>query len=221
MSVSAAKMAAGIGAVGGASGLGYLASHHFTSPEEEKKTSISKLFEQEGRTLLVKGQDDTQWNSRWKSYVDGGQNVWNLKDYESTKTNTATASETFVNACVSNSQIEVSGVEDPLYQQVVKNCSKEFKISELVNKNSKFTVLSTDGNSEEEAWKSAWQSYLDDNTNGNPWGLSESTWSNVKANRNSLPDDFKSKCKSKADETAFWEKDSKFLNFIRWCSKSK
>ncbi|AEW45827.1 hypothetical protein MHC_04855 [Mycoplasma haemocanis str. Illinois] len=218
MSISLTKVAIGLGSVSGVAGLGYLSSSYLI-PAKDKKVSIFKLFKEQGRTLLTKGENIEQWNSRWKSYVEGGKNIWNLKDYESTKANTTTASESFIDKCISNSQIEVSGMEDPLYQQVVEHCSKEFKISELVNRNSGFTALSTDGSSDEEAWKSAWQSYLDDNANSNPWELSKSNWDSVKANRTSLPSDFKSKCKSKADETAFWEKDSKFLNFTRWCSK--
>ncbi|AEG73560.1 hypothetical protein MHF_1324 [Mycoplasma haemofelis Ohio2] len=222
MSFSITKAAAGLGAVSGASGLGYLAAKNF-STNEDKKTSISQLFEKEGRVLLVRGQDTAQWNARWKAYVGENGNVWKLGDYDAKKGNADTAPDSFIGKCVDSSKVRVSGIEDPLYLEVVKHCSKEFSISDLISKSSKFVALNTADNQEDGEWKNAWKSYLADNRDGqdNPWGLSSNNWNSVKTQKENLPTDFKTTCNTKKNETVLWEKDSKFLNFIRWCSKAK
>ncbi|AEG73566.1 hypothetical protein MHF_1330 [Mycoplasma haemofelis Ohio2] len=220
MSIPLTKAAIGLGSVSGAAGLGYLSSSYLSAPKD-KKVSISKLFEEQGRALLVRGKDTEQWKARWTAYVDGNKNDWKLGDYEAKKGDKTQAPESFVDACSSNAEVEVSGIGDPLYEQVVKHCSKEFSISELISKSAKFTILNTtESNQDTEAWKSSWQSYLEDNGDNNPWELSTGTWSAVKADKNNLPSDFKTKCGSKKDEKVFWDKDEKFVRFTRWCTKA-
>ncbi|AEW45830.1 hypothetical protein MHC_04870 [Mycoplasma haemocanis str. Illinois] len=215
MTLSTVKVVAGVGAVSGTAGLGYLVSIHLSS-SVENKIAISKLFEQEGRTILSKDSDEEQWKERWKAYVESGIDSWKIADYEKSKSNKETVPSSFKDKCMFNFQFKVSGIDDPLYQEVINNCSKKFKVSELVGSNSKITTLNTDTGQDAE-WKSAWQNYLDDNGDNNPLALSD--WSSAKGRRDQLSNDFKNKCKAKVGEQVFGEKDPSFSSFVRWCAK--
>ncbi|AEG73488.1 hypothetical protein MHF_1252 [Mycoplasma haemofelis Ohio2] len=215
MSISLAKAAAGLGAATGASGLGYLSFHYISG--SDKKVSVFQLFKDQGGTLLDKDKDSDQWNARWSEYLKGDKNVWNLKDYSSSKGTPSTAPNSFKKKCISNAKEKVSGVKDSLYSEVVQYCAKEFSVSELINQNPKFTALNT-SSGEDSDWKAAWGVYLTDNGVNNPWGLAN--WDSVHKQKDSLPPDFKNKCSEKAHEKVLWEVDYRFLRFSRWCSKS-
>ncbi|CBY93203.1 hypothetical protein HF1_11950 [Mycoplasma haemofelis str. Langford 1] len=215
MSLSIAKTAAGLGAASGASGLGYLSYHYAFS--DDPKIAISELFKREGRMLLTKESDSEQWTERWKAYLGGDSNIWKLDDYDAKKGDKDKAPDSFKNKCLSNSTVEVSGIEDSLYLEVVKNCSKEFKINDLVTGDSKITNLDSSSGSNED-WKVAWKNYLADNKDSNPWELTD--WSTKKAaSGDQISDDLKTKCNTKKDEKVFGSRDPKFSNFVRWCSK--
>ncbi|CBY93273.1 hypothetical protein HF1_12650 [Mycoplasma haemofelis str. Langford 1] len=216
MAVSVAKASLGLGAASGAAGLGYLTSSHLF-PDAEKKIPISKLFEEQGRTLLSKGSDNDQWTERWKAYVKEDKDPWRLEGYSSKKSDSSQAPEVFVNKCLSSSRLEVSGIDDPLYKQVVQNCSKEFKIDALVTEDSKITNLNIT-NGDEDGWKASWKNYLDDNGDQNPWSLSD--WQEKKSQADQFSSDLKTKCGTKKDERVFGSKDPKFVSFVRWCSKT-
>ncbi|AEG73569.1 hypothetical protein MHF_1333 [Mycoplasma haemofelis Ohio2] len=209
------KVALGLGSAGGVAGLGYLASQHAFSSDDDKML-VSKLFEQEGRTILAKESDEAQWKERWKAYVESGTDSWKLEGYEASQSNKEVVPSSFKDKCISNFKSKVTGTSDSLYQEVIKNCSKKFKVSELVSSNSKITKLNTDTGQDTE-WKAAWKNYLDDNGDNNPWALSD--WSNSKGKPEQLSTDFKNKCKAKVEEQVFGEKDPNFSNFVRWCSQ--
>ncbi|CBY93169.1 hypothetical protein HF1_11610 [Mycoplasma haemofelis str. Langford 1] len=214
MSLPIAKTAAGLGAVSGVSGLGYLAAKNFPSGEDNRST-ISKLFSEQGRTLLTKGNDTDQWNSRWSEYSKENKDIWNLKD-----STTGTAPNSFIEKCISNSQSKVSGIEDKLYLEVVKYCSKDFTMEALVGENSGIELLNTANDQDTAGWAAAWKNYLRDNgTNGNPWNVTG--WESAKGESSTPPSDFRTKCGNKKSEKAYGSKDSKFKNFSDWCTKAK
>ncbi|AEG73500.1 hypothetical protein MHF_1264 [Mycoplasma haemofelis Ohio2] len=213
MSLPLTKAAAGLGAVSGASGLGYLASRNFSS-EEDKRPTVSKLFKDQGRTLLSKGSDEDQWNARWSAYVQEGKNIWNLKDYETQKSNTNKAPTSFVEKCLSNAESKVSSIEDSLYSEVVKHCSKEFTVSHFVSQRAGITLLNTASGQDNDGWNATWKKYLESN---NPWTVSGWVSSSQPT---TAPQDFRTKCGSKKDEKILWDKDDKFLKFVSWCTKA-
>ncbi|AEW45780.1 hypothetical protein MHC_04620 [Mycoplasma haemocanis str. Illinois] len=214
MPLPIAKTAAGLTAIGGVSGLGYLAVKNFPSREDNKST-ISKLFSEQGRTLLTKGVDTDQWNARWSEYSK--ENVWNLKN---STPSTGTAPETFIEKCISNAEVKVFGIEDPLYLDVVKYCSKDFTIEALIGENSGAELLNTADSQDTSGWAAAWKNYLRDNgANENPWNVTG--WESAKGDQSAPPSDFRTKCGSKKAEKAYGVKDSKFKNFVDWCTKVK
>ncbi|AEW45839.1 hypothetical protein MHC_04915 [Mycoplasma haemocanis str. Illinois] len=216
MSIPIAKASLVFGVASGVTGLGYLSFNYLFS-NTEKKIPIYKLFEEQGRTLLSKGLDDDQWNDRWKGYVAEDKDYWKLEGYSDKKSDPSKAPEAFIDKCLSNSKLEVSGIDDPSYKQVVKNCSKEFKVDALVTSDNKITNLNT-SSGDEEGWKASWKNYLVDNGDKNPWSLSD--WNEKKSQENQFSSDLKTKCGTKKEEKVFGTKDPKFLNFVRWCSKT-
>ncbi|AEG73575.1 hypothetical protein MHF_1339 [Mycoplasma haemofelis Ohio2] len=215
MSISLAKSAVGLGAVSGTAGLGYLSFHYASSDSE--KTSISELFKKEGRTLLSKGEDDEQWKERWNAYVTEDKDSWKLEDYSSKKSDVSKAPDSFVNKCLLNSEVKVLGISDPLYLAVVKNCSKEFKIEDLVTSVGKREKLNSSSGDDAE-WKTSWQDYIK-NSPDNKWNIEN--WSSSKSTPDTVPPSFKTTCTSKLAEKAFGVKDIKFENVVAWCTKDK
>ncbi|CBY93194.1 hypothetical protein HF1_11860 [Mycoplasma haemofelis str. Langford 1] len=220
MSVSITKLALGLGSASGVAGLGYFASSYLSSSDTNQNRSITtastvfQIFKEQGRTLLTKGQDGDQWKARWKTYVQEGNNIWNLEDYETTKNDTNKVPSSFMERCVSGSQSEISDIEDPLYKQIVEYCSKEFKFSELLERNSKFIILKTTGE-DEGAWKVSWQKYLSDG--GDIWSVGGID--GARSPDSAPPTDFKLKCDVAQRGSVFWEKDPNFVNFTRWCTR--
>ncbi|AEW45798.1 hypothetical protein MHC_04710 [Mycoplasma haemocanis str. Illinois] len=215
MSLSLTRVAVGFGAIGGVSGLGYLSFRNF-SPDKDKRSTVSKLFKDQGRTLLTKGSDEDQWKSRWSEYVKEGKNIWNLGDYESQKADTNRVPDSFQEKCLVNSETNVSGIEDPLYSEVIKHCSKEFTVSHFVSKRSGITSLNTASDQDNDGWNAAWKKYLDDNGSNNPWDVSGWVSSSQPT---TAPEDFRTKCNSKKDEKILWDKDDRFSKFVSWCTK--
>ncbi|AEW45835.1 hypothetical protein MHC_04895 [Mycoplasma haemocanis str. Illinois] len=209
------KVAAGLGAVSGTAGLGYLSFHYSSS--NSKKVTISELFKKEGRTFLSKGADVEQWKERWNSYVTENKDSWKLEDYSSQKSDVSKAPDSFVNKCLLNADVKVTGISDSLYLEVVKNCSKEFKVEDLVTSEGKRTKLNSASGDDAE-WKSSWQDYIR-NSPDNKWNIEN--WASAKLTPDTVPQDFKTKCTSKLAEKAFGIKDIKFENVIAWCTKNK
>ncbi|OAL09790.1 hypothetical protein A6V39_05025 [Candidatus Mycoplasma haematobovis] len=167
-----------------------------------------------GMTLLTSWDDDKEWLKRWKEYLNGDKNVWQLADYAQAKANSNVVPKSFKNKCSDSAYLAIEGNES-LFSQVKDYCTKSFKITDLL-KEEKVTLLKQ-GDSND-LWKAAWGKYLNDNKNSNPleidkWNLS------ITKNKNNLPSDYSSKCINTQGREVRTKRDQHFISVKNWCTQ--
>ncbi|AEG73579.1 hypothetical protein MHF_1343 [Mycoplasma haemofelis Ohio2] len=206
----------GLAGAAGCSGVcgGYFAFKHFHSDEDSRPT-VRSLIVNSGRTLLTK--ESAQWVERWKEYVDSHGNSMSIEGYEEKSKNTEVVPDGFKNKCLLGVDQKVSGEEDKLFKDLSTWCVEMTTISSLISSHGKRQALNTSTGDTEE-WKTSWKDYVSRSSN-NSWGIDQ--WETAKANLETVPEGFKSKCTAKLAEKAFGVKDPRFEDVVAWCTKDK
>ncbi|CBY92278.1 hypothetical protein HF1_02700 [Mycoplasma haemofelis str. Langford 1] len=88
----------------------------------QKTYSISSLLNKEHK-ILISADESSHWDSKWKEYLASGVNEWNIPEWKG-KTDPASIPQSFKDKCSNISNKEVVGVKDPIYEEVVKYCSR-------------------------------------------------------------------------------------------------
>ncbi|CBY92314.1 hypothetical protein HF1_03060 [Mycoplasma haemofelis str. Langford 1] len=224
---ASAAALAGTGAAGGI----YFGTDLFKA-EEVKKVSISSLIRDanpEKRLITATTVGDADWKAAYKTYIernkDNEKDIWSLKGWSKPvgEVTLTEATQEFLSACDSNSKVEVSEKEDPLYQQVLSYCTRNTLVSDLIKERSNGKQLldtSSSGSGQEEEWKAAWGVYRTQNKdsgNGkNPWGINN--WETEKE-KEELPSDYKSKCAERVKKPAHKFDNEDYVNVLAWCTK--
>ncbi|AEW45074.1 hypothetical protein MHC_01040 [Mycoplasma haemocanis str. Illinois] len=171
---------------------------------------------------LIKGAekgDSAEWKAAWKLYAadyrNKGENPFFLVQEKPTTdpNGSESAPKEFMDKCESLSREEVDNVNDSKYQNVLKYCTRDALVRDLISESGRLFFNGDD-------WKQGWQSYVASNSqNGeDTWKLSD--WNNKKNESNYVSDELKKKCESKLSGKVDDEKGD-YQNVVNWCSKAK
>ncbi|CBY92313.1 hypothetical protein HF1_03050 [Mycoplasma haemofelis str. Langford 1] len=225
-----AKGALGLGAASAtATGAAYAGGLFNKNSKEELVSTLLKIFHPQKRLITASERSDSKWKEAWKKYKKdneakkSGEDSWSLKGWtkpDASKVNSDEAApDYFVRECKSRSSQKTSGTSSDLYQNVLKYCTRDTLVSDLISEYGKGKKLLTTSSSEGD-WKEVWKLYRDQNKANNKsvddWKFSD--WG-AKKEGDTLPTDYQKKCSEKSLEPAFEIGDVKYLNVLTWCSK--
>ncbi|CBY92480.1 hypothetical protein HF1_04720 [Mycoplasma haemofelis str. Langford 1] len=123
---------------------------------------ISSLAREDKTIILVK--EDSEWNEKWDLYKSNNSNkgtkedVWKLEGWVSPAPSEIL--KTFKDRCSSILLERVKSKEDTRYQNAVKYCFRDKKISDLFKE--KGVTLLTKESSHDEKWKTRWEKFKED-----------------------------------------------------------
>ncbi|AEW45221.1 hypothetical protein MHC_01775 [Mycoplasma haemocanis str. Illinois] len=147
--------AAAIGATG--TGIWYSGVLNRVSQE------IVSLIKEDRNIILVKDEGD--WNKKWELYKSDNsgkktnEDTWKLKGW--TNSPPSTILESFKSMCSSILSQKVKSKEDKRYQEAVKYCARDKKISDLFSEK-KITLLPKSGKDND--WKTRWEKFQQDSS---------------------------------------------------------
>lgn len=179
------------------------------------KENISELIKKEDLTLLAAEDKGAEWLKRWKEYVAGDNNVWNLEGYDKKTPSESDIPQSFKDTCNNKSAERVSDINSDTYKQVSKFCTKSFSISSLIGKETKVTLINKDKG--DAKWNEAWKKYIENDNNE----LEIDKWPEVKKTADKAPDDYKTKCDNKKTTEVKNTKDPAYLTVKKWCTEPK
>ncbi|AEW45758.1 hypothetical protein MHC_04510 [Mycoplasma haemocanis str. Illinois] len=173
------KSLAGIGGVSVAAG----AAIGIPKLLEDKGKLVSELIKEKdpGKRLITsKSLDDPYWKKAWEDYrkvnkdAAKGQDAFKLFDWGGQITTSITSTEapqSLVNSCSFNTTKRVSH-DSQLYKNVLKYCTRDSLISDLIKDSGKTPLLKSEDASSSE-WKAAWERYrLANQGSEDAWKLS-------------------------------------------------
>nr|WP_045118479.1 hypothetical protein [Mycoplasma haemocanis] len=226
-----AKGALGLVAVG-VTATGVVYASGFLDKNTTKEELISSLLSvSHPQKRFIKASDgtDPRWKEAWKRYKKDneskktGADVWSLvgwiKPNSSKVNNDEPAPDYFIQECKSRSSHKTAGTSSELYKSVLKYCTRDTLVSDLISEYGQGKRILSNSSSEEE-WKEVWKIYRDQNKVNSKsiddWKFSD--WGTTK-DGDTLPTDYKKKCAEMSAELAFETTDIKYLNVLSWCSK--
>ncbi|CBY93149.1 hypothetical protein HF1_11410 [Mycoplasma haemofelis str. Langford 1] len=223
----ALKSLAGIGGVLAATG----AAIGIPKLLEDKRQLISKLIEihnPKKRLITATSLDDPSWKKSWEAYRKAnkdaakGKDTFQLPDWSgpiSESISEVSAVQSLLNACSSNSK-KKSSLDSPLYQDVLKYCTRDTLISDLLKESGRKLLSKTRNNANSAEWRGVWAAYVKVNTEntGDAWGISSYQTEKAKSGDSfSVSDDFMTKCESKLASSSI--EDKTLLDQVKsWCT---
>ncbi|AEG72598.1 hypothetical protein MHF_0319 [Mycoplasma haemofelis Ohio2] len=231
------KVALGMGAASAtAAGVAYAGGAF--SPSGEKEEVVSRLIKTANpgkRVIVTTDVNDSNWKEAWKLYREDnkdknvGEDIWKLKDWtkpdSGTINNTDQAPASFISECHSRSSNKTIKTDSNLYKEVLRYCTKDTQVSDLIAENNKDKTLldtsSQSGDSSPSAdWINAWEVYKKYNegkgASADAWQLE--SWESKKAGT-VLPSDFKTKCATKLQTKTFDLNNEDYRGVLAWCTK--
>ncbi|AEG72630.1 hypothetical protein MHF_0351 [Mycoplasma haemofelis Ohio2] len=207
-----------------ATGAAYAGGLFDKNVKEEVISTLLKTSNPQKRLITSTSNTDSKWQEVWKKYKEdnaakkAGEDLLSLEGWgKSVSEEENIVPNYFINGCKSKASQKTSGTNSPLYQNFLKYCTRDTLVSDLISENGR--TLLTDTSSTED-WKGVWNAYKNanksDSGSTDKWGFSD--WTQKKDN-DELPTDYKTRCSTKASETAFETTDIKYLNVLNWCSK--
>ncbi|CBY92299.1 hypothetical protein HF1_02910 [Mycoplasma haemofelis str. Langford 1] len=221
--------AAGTAAAGGV----YFGTDIFKEKNTVTKRTIASLLREkhpQKRLISSDSISDPDWRKAYKLYReenkdrDKGQDTWKLDSWTrpSEVSQEVDATSEFISKCNSSKLLEVSGELDSLYQQVLKYCTRDTLVKDLISESSGKRLLSSSEGQDAEAWSKVWDAYkTQNNVDGkgkDVWEFSD--WSEKKSGTD-LPKDFKTKCDEKAKLPTFTLENENYRNVLSWCTTDK
>ncbi|AEG73444.1 hypothetical protein MHF_1204 [Mycoplasma haemofelis Ohio2] len=211
---------AGLSAVGA----GGMLLYGSPSPSFEKPVTHSfrdlMLSKHRGRRLISGNANSSHWLSGWKIYLESKENnPWNLSSWSPNNTWFENVPSDFMKACEDNSERDMSGANDPLYDQVIKYCTRNTTVLDLIDENAsgrelmaKVTGLS------DTHWNAALRSYKDEleKTKSDVWGLKKDGQSSE-----ITMDAFMDKCLEESSAEAWDISSPTYTRVLSWCTKAK
>ncbi|AEW45091.1 hypothetical protein MHC_01125 [Mycoplasma haemocanis str. Illinois] len=194
------------------------------SNKPKTKTSIEELidkFNSDKRFASVSATD--HWKAAWQAYIEDNKSsekdAWNIDGWIQTTISEETVKvpESFIQACEMNRSKEVLDKNDVLYSQVVKYCTRDALVRDLINETGDKTLLQKDGNFRNDAhWKAAWDLYKTDNSDTNKWNLTN--WPTIKGQAE-VPDSFVDECVKKSQTPEYRLEQSIYTEVLKYCTK--
>ncbi|AEG72584.1 hypothetical protein MHF_0304 [Mycoplasma haemofelis Ohio2] len=228
MSVSLpAKVALGTLAGGATVTGGALAYREISKESPKTKRSIRELIAnlKKDKRIISKSEagNSKEWQEAWKLYKGDHQNSESnpfsissekLKDSVSDQN----APTEFMSKCESLSSEEVLDEKDSKYQDVLKYCTRNTLVQDLVLESGRNLINETNGN-----WSESWKSYRAANSgkgnNQDTWKLSD--WESKKNDDSTISDNLKVKCKEKLGEVSGVKSVQDFQDVVNWCSEPR
>ncbi|CBY92293.1 hypothetical protein HF1_02850 [Mycoplasma haemofelis str. Langford 1] len=217
--------AAGTATAGGI----YFGTDIFKEKVVTKKTIASLLREKYPQKRLISSSSvsDLDWKKAYKTYREEnkernkGQDTWKLDGWDRpSEVQEVDTTAEFISRCNSNKLVEVEGEQDPLYKQVLRYCTRDTLVKDLIEESSGKRLLNSTDGQDTEAWNTAWGVYK---TNNNVSGKDKDTWEfsdwSEKKGGDTLPQGFKTKCDEKAKVPAFELENENYKNVLAWCTK--
>ncbi|AEG72610.1 hypothetical protein MHF_0331 [Mycoplasma haemofelis Ohio2] len=201
------------------------------SSSEEKRELISKLIgisNPERRIITAKVGSDPYWKESWKLYRESnknknvGEDLWGLKDWKKPETDTINndveAPSSLMEECDSRLSSEVSGIESDLYKEVLRYCTRDTLVSDLVSETTgKTSLVDVDDSA---SWNKVWNLYT---THNNGRGKDQDVWSlndwDQEKGKPAAPQSFKTACKNKLTTKTGDKTHPDYINFLSWCTK--
>ncbi|CBY92449.1 hypothetical protein HF1_04410 [Mycoplasma haemofelis str. Langford 1] len=174
---------------------------------------IASLIKEDKTIILVKDEGD--WGKQWELYKNdnsgkkANEDTWRLKGW--TNPAPSTILETFKNMCSSVLSEKVKGKEDKKYQEVVKYCARDKKISDLFSEK-KATLLAKTGKDND--WKTRWEKFQKDSS-ASLLGFSIASGDTKDKNFSKLADACEMAFNKPIRETAYL---NNFESIQKWCS---
>ncbi|AEW45807.1 hypothetical protein MHC_04755 [Mycoplasma haemocanis str. Illinois] len=91
-------------------------------------TTISDLVTAEGKRVKLNEStgDESEWLASWKNYVaNASDNLWELNDWGSVKSNLTSTPTSFKNKCIEKLAEKAFGVKDVKFERVISWCTKD------------------------------------------------------------------------------------------------
>ncbi|AEW45083.1 hypothetical protein MHC_01085 [Mycoplasma haemocanis str. Illinois] len=202
----------GVGTV--ATGSVYLGKGLIISKTKISIEDLIDKFNPEKR--FISFGDNHHWNEAWKAYREGNKDLWNISKI--TSTSTTSAPKEFMDACDSKKSQEVLDKSDPLYSQVVKYCTRDTLVRDLINENEDRSLLEKGHNFKGDGdWKTVWDLYKNDNSgSSDKWAIN--TWSSIKSETNA-PAAFADMCIKRSEVKAHDLANPDYLDVLKYCTK--
>ncbi|AEG72605.1 hypothetical protein MHF_0326 [Mycoplasma haemofelis Ohio2] len=218
--------AAGTATAGGI----YFGTDIFKGKVVTKKTIASLLREKHPQKRLISSSSvsDLDWKKAYKTYREGnkernkGQDIWKLDGWDRlSEVQEVDTTTEFISRCNSNKLVEVEGEQDPLYKQVLRYCTRDTLVKDLIFENTSKQLLNSASDQDTSGWTAAWEVYRTQNKASDKgkdaWEFSD--WDSKK-DKTELPADYKTKCDSKASIPAFKLDNEDYKNVLNWCTKN-
>ncbi|AEW45077.1 hypothetical protein MHC_01055 [Mycoplasma haemocanis str. Illinois] len=209
----------GVGTV--ATGSIYLGKDLIVARNQKTKTSIEELIEtvNPDKRFISRPGTSSHWRAVWSEYKKDN-NVWNLAGLDTTTaSSTEDAPQEFMDACDSKKEQEVLDKGDSLYSQVVKYCTRNTLVRDLINETEGKTLLTKGSDfATNQDWKTVWELYKQDNNGKNTDSWDIGSWSSNKDSSN-VPDAFATKCGTKSEVEEYQLDQSNYLDVLKYCTK--
>ncbi|AEW45788.1 hypothetical protein MHC_04660 [Mycoplasma haemocanis str. Illinois] len=198
----------------------------------EKEYLVSELIaihNPEKRLITSTEVGDSAWKKSWQDYRTVNKNAakdndtFKLPDWNGPISQDITSTDTvksFLDACFSNSKKKVV-TGSKLYEEVLRYCTRDTTIFDLVTESKRIPLSKTTQNANSPEWRSAWNSYVRDNSDdtGDAWNINSYGTEKAKVNQDhAVSEDFRSKCETNLASTLI--KDAKLIEQVKsWCTK--
>ncbi|CBY92300.1 hypothetical protein HF1_02920 [Mycoplasma haemofelis str. Langford 1] len=196
--------------------------------EEISKRTISSLLREknpEKRLIIAAPPSDKAWKDAWANYRNENKdsNPWGIKTWSKITQDVQSgdnAPDDFVSKCATQTILEVPNEKDSLYVEVLKYCTRNTVVSDLIAENTSKKLLNGTGDQDSGGWAAAWEVYR---TQNKASSKTKDTWEfsdwDSKKDKTELPTDYKTKCTSQANVPAFTLDNKNYKNVLAWCTK--
>ncbi|CBY93177.1 hypothetical protein HF1_11690 [Mycoplasma haemofelis str. Langford 1] len=223
------KSLAGVGGVAAATGAA-IGIPKLLAEEEHLVSELIATHNPDKRLISLTNLKDEAWKQSWEAYRNDnksaakGYDTFKLPDWSgpiSQAITSADAVQSFLDACANNSKRKVV-TGSKLYEEVLRYCTRDTTISDLVTESKRTPLSKTTQNASAQEWRDAWAAYVRDNASdtGDAWSITSYSTEKAKANQNqAVSEDFRSKCEQHLASTSI--KDAKLIEQVKaWCTRA-
>ncbi|CBY93238.1 hypothetical protein HF1_12300 [Mycoplasma haemofelis str. Langford 1] len=192
--------------------------------EEHLISDLIKVKNPEKRLISSKEVGDSAWKKAWEVYrnenklASKGKDAFQLLDWNDPILGDISVSDEankgLIDICFENSG-KRSSLDSQLYRDVLKYCTRDTKISDLIRDAGK-TVLIKGGDSNQ--WKKAWERYrlAHQGSGTDPWTIDKFSENKSKADQ-PASEDFQNKCVERLERASI--SDVKLIDEVtKWCT---
>ncbi|CBY93241.1 hypothetical protein HF1_12330 [Mycoplasma haemofelis str. Langford 1] len=222
----ALKSLLGLGGVSAATGAA-IGIPKLLGDKEELVSTLLKNKNPEKRLISSKEVGDASWKKAWEIYrkdnknASKGKDTFQLSDWtgsiSTNITDSDNATQSFLNACSSHSSKKTL-FDSQLYKDVLKYCTRDTLISDLVSDLGKTALSKSSKNADSAEWKGAWERYraINKNLQEDIWKLSEFSSKKDQDDQSAL-EDLRTKCETHLNSKEISNK--VFLGqVVDWCT---